>query len=638
MKNITLYALLLTSFSMLAQIRETTFEEIVEAEMKSAANISHVVTNINTSNYDVNYHKLEFTVDPAIYFINGSVTTKFTALENMSTITFDLTSQLNVSSVTQNNTALTFTQSENELVITFPSTIAAGQQGEVKINYSGMPGFENESFTISDHDGVPILSTLSEPYGAMEWWPCKQDLNDKIESIDVFITTPAQYISVSNGLEISQNTNGNGTKTTHFHHGYPIPAYLIAIAVTNYAVFTQQAGSGENTFPIVNYVYPEDLATAQNFLAVTPSIMTLFEQLFEPYPFHEEKYGHAQWNVGGGMEHTTVSFMGGFGRELVAHELAHQWFGDKVTCGSWKDIWLNEGFATYLSGLVVEHQDGLADFIAWKDWRIENITSQPGGSVYLNDSDTLDINRIFSSRLSYNKGAMVVHMLRFKLGDGLFYQGIRNYLADPNLAYDYAHTTDLQSHLEAVSGTDLDEFFNDWVYNQGYPTYIVEIDHPEMYQVSIRINQEQSHPSVSFFEMPVPVRLLGAAGEVYEVVLDNTTNNQEFTLPIWFQATQAFVDQHKHIISASNVVNLSSGQFNRLASLKLYPNPASRQLTLDLPDIITLEKATFHNILGQKVMETTSATTWDVAKLAAGVHFVTLVTSEGTTQLKFIKE
>jgi len=640
MKNFTIMALLLCCLPAFAQTSDHTFDRIVEAEMKSASNITNFVANINTANYDVLHQELHFTVNPSQYYIAGSVTTLFKALSAMESITFDLTNQLNVYAVTSatGNSLSFFQNSDDELVIFLPSTLPEGQQTEVTVHYAGLPATTEDAFILSQHSGTPVLATLSEPYGAMDWWPSKQDLNDKIDDIVIYITAPAQYVSVANGLEISQTVNSNGTKTTHFHHSYPIPAYLVAIAVTNYSVFTDQGGTAPNTFPIVNYVYPENLDFAQQELGATDDYIAIFEQLFEPYPFHEEKYGHAQWNVGGGMEHSTVSFVNSFGRELISHELAHQWFGDKITCGSWKDIWLNEGFATYLSGLVVEHQDGNDSFTQWKNSRIENITSEFDGSVYLTDADTLDVGRIFSSRLSYNKGAMVLHMLRFKLGDTNFYQGVRNYLADPELAYGYAHTDDLQIHLEAASGMDLDEFFNDWVYKQGFPIYNITVEHSGNFQMKITVNQAQSHPSVDYFEMPVPIRLFGTNGEVQDVVVNNTFDGQEFILPIGFSLSNAEFNPERDIISGFNTTTLKAGEINALAALRLYPNPTSGQLNLDIPQGIAVQNTSFYNVLGQKVLETGAETNWNVAALSAGVHFITVITNEGTAQLKFIKE
>lgn len=635
-RNILTVLGLLAFFTAFSQGSDTEIQQIAEAEMKSAFTLKDLSTNPDTQNYDITYHRLEFTVDPAVFFITGSVTTNYIALEDMTTITFDLTSQLSVSSVKQGNTNLSFTQGGNELVITLPQVQLQGEEGTVTINYSGSPSTQEEAFNLSTHNGIPVMSTLSEPYGAKDWWPCKQDLNDKIDSIDVYITAPQQYTSVSNGVEQSQELDGEGFKTTHFKHEYPIPAYLIAIAVTEYSIYTQQAGTAPNTFPIVNYIYPENFETAQQQLAVTPAIMSLFENLFETYPFSNEKYGHAQCNINGGMEHTTVSFMVNFGRNLIAHELGHQWFGDKVTCGSWSDIWLNEGFATYLSGLVIKELDGDFSFVNWKGERIINITSAPGGSVYIPESQLNDVGRIFSSRLSYNKGAMVVSMLRYVLGDEDFFQGIRNYLDDEALAYSYASTPDLQTHLEAVSGMDLTEFFNDWVYNQGYPIYDVTTQDLGGGQAKITINQEQSHNSVDFFEMPVKVRLLSSAGETFDVLLDHTFSGQEFTVNVPFAIAGFEFDPEKDII-CSNSAFLSRPQFN-LSQVKLYPNPVKEELHITLPQNATIQKAVFYDVLGQREMETGPQTQWNVSQLSPGIHFINLITNGGEVTLKFIKE
>lgn len=628
-----------TISSVFAQSDVLETSNIAEMEMRSASRTINFQANANTLNYDVTYHKLELTVDPAVYFINGKVTTTFTALANMSTVTFDLANELTVSSVKQGTTNLSFVQNgNNELVITLPSTLTAGNAATVEMIYSGAPPQNAfEAFAINVHSGAAGMWTLSEPYGARDWWPCKQDLSDKINNIDVYITAPSQYVSAANGVEQTQIINANGTKTTYFRHNYPIPAYLIAFAVTNYQVYTQTAGTAPNTFPIVNYIYPENYNSAVTAVAQTLPIMNLFETLFEPYPFRNEKYGHAQFGWGGGMEHTTVSFMGSFSRGLIAHELAHQWFGDKITCGTWKDIWLNEGFATYLSALVIENLDGLNAFVAQKVSLVNSITSNPSGNLYLTDAQLTDVGRIFSSRLSYNKGAMVLEMLRFKMGDTAFFQAIRNYLADPNLAYDYAVTTDLKSHLELVYGQSLTEFFNDWVYNQGYPTYTITAQNWGTGQARFVINQTQSDPSVSFFEMPVPIRITGAGGQTANLVLNNTTNGQVFVQSVPFTITGVQFDPDVHLISKNSNATLANEVFSLEEAVVLYPNPAEDELHIQMPNNIVLNEVVVYNSLGQKVL-TNNSLDLMITGLSTGVHYLEIHTAEGTIHKKFIKE
>jgi aminopeptidase N len=613
--------------------------EIAASEKRTASKIINFVTNANTANYDVTYHKLEFTVNPNVKFISGIVTTTYTALSSMTNITFDLANELTVTTVKRNGANLTFVQNgNNELVVTLPSVQATGASATLEITYSGVPpnnGFF--AFVKSTHAGIPIIWTLSEPFGARDWWPCKQDLNDKIASIDVYITAPSQYVSVSNGLEIGTPVVNGSTKTTHFKHNYPIPAYLIAIAVTNYTVINQTVGTGANQFPIVNYVYPETVdATLTSQLNQTPLIMNFFQNTFEPYPFINEKYGHAQFGWGGGMEHTTVSFMSNFSRSLIAHELAHQWFGNKITCGSWNDIWLNEGFATYCASMVIENFDGQNAFISDKTSMINSITQLTGGTVYLSDTEAQDVNRIFDSRLSYNKGAMVLNMLRFKMGDIAFFQGIKNYLADLNLAYKYAITPNLEAHLSTAYGSSLSEFFNDWVYGAGYPSYTITGQNHAPGKVRFLVSQTQSDPSVSFFEMPVPIRVTLVGGQTVNIILNNTANNQYIIADVPGVMTSFSFDPNKNIISKNNITTLSLENLE-LSSLAIFPNPASTNLTLQLPENVEIQKTIFTNTLGQKVRETSSIKSWDVSGLANGVYILSIFTNMGEKQLKFVK-
>ncbi|MBP6038859.1 MAG: T9SS type A sorting domain-containing protein [Flavobacterium sp.] len=644
-KNITYLFLLLTFFGF-SQSESEEFDRMVESEMKSASSLMQLAVNPNTQNYDVTYCELRFTVNPSVLSVSGNVKTTFTSLtNNMSTVTFDFykktTSPFTISSVKINNVATTFSHNAtHELVINLPSTLNTGDSATAEIIYSGVPSTLEGAFSIGTHNSNPVLWTLSEPFGARDWWPCKQDLNDKISSIDVYITAPSAYVSVSNGLEVSQTISGTD-KTTHFYHNYPIPAYLVAIAVTNYQIYNQQGGLGTTAspyFPIVNYIYPEEATSSISSLSVTPDIINFYETIVGNYPFRTEKYGHARAGLNGGMEHTTVSFMNSWGRSLIAHEMAHQWFGNKITCGTWKDIWLNEGITEYLAGLDVENYAGLTGFVTWKNGKINNITSVTNGAVYLTDAEALSVNRIFSPRLTYNKGSMVTHMLRWKMGDTAFFQALRNYLNDSNLAYGYAITTDFKAHLEAVHGNSLTEFFNDWVYDQGYPTYTITAQNWGAGQAKITVNQTQSDPSsVAYFEIPLEIRLSGVGGVTHDVVVNNTGNGQEFIVSVPFVVTGVTFDPNKHIISKNNVATLASNSFDLDQTVSVYPNPANDILHIMMPTSVQLEKVEIFNTLGQLVGQKTDHD-FSISELASGIHLLKITTSEGVIHKNFVKK
>jgi aminopeptidase N len=555
-----------------------------------------------TANYDLKYVRLELDTDPDVAIISGTVTSHFEAVGAINQITFDLASNMNVSQVTQRGVPLTYINNGNdELVIDLPATQNNSVLDSLSVTYSGNPiasGFG--SFAQTTHNNAGIIWTLSEPYGAKAWWPCKQDLNDKIDQTEVIIHTPAGNTGVSNGLLLSETTTPTG-KRFRWQHNYPIPAYLIAIAVTNYARYTDLVGSGPTALPIDNYVYPEDLATAQASTAVTVPIMNYFETTFGAYPYRSEKYGHAQFGWSGGMEHTTISFMGGFSRGLIAHELAHQWFGNKVTCGSWQDIWLNESFATYATGMTVEHLDGSSGFKSWRVNANNRATTSTNGSVYVPAQDTLSVGRVFNGNLSYYKGSMVLHMLRKKIGNTDFQQTLQNYLNDPQLSFNYAKTPDFKAIAAATSGQNLTEFFADWIYGEGYPQHTINWSATPT-GITVDYQQLPSHSSVSLFEVGLPIKITGVTGQEQWEVLDINNLNENFSISVPFNVASVEIDPDVDTISKNNTATLGIGDAFAKAEFQLFPNPTSNRFQI-ITDTSVLTDLKIYDLHGRLILD-----------------------------------
>lgn len=503
--------------------------------------------------YDLTYYRFEWYIDPNVYFIRGKVSPHFRVLEDhVTSIQFDFSNKLVVDSIIWKGRKLSFDHTADyALVVNFPEVLPVNQVENLSIYYQGAPdpgGFG--SFIKGEHASKPIIWTLSEPFGTQDWWPCKNGLDDKIDSIDILITTPDTFRAASNGMLVSQTDNGDQTITYHWKHRHPITPYLVALAVTNYEVYEDVITfvDGE-TMPMLNYVYPESITNAKAGTQAHAPVVTFFDSLFVKYPFRNEKYGHAQFGWGGGMEHQTMSFVGSFSWGLLAHELAHQWFGDYVTCGTWTDIWLNEGFATYLEGLSRERfPQTINDWQNWKRNKINAITANPGGSVRVDDPT--NINRIFSSRLSYNKGAYILHMLRWKLGDALFFDAIRQYLESRK--NNFATTDMLIQALEAASGENLSSFFQQWYHGEGYPIYKITWATKDRV-TNVRIEQETSHPSVSFFDIPIPLTLYGATEEM-NVRLEPSGNVFLAEIPTDFDVENLRFDPMYWLLAISEVL------------------------------------------------------------------------------------
>ncbi len=599
--------LILLPFALFSQAPDPDFMEKIartdEAQrMKKAA----FAEPSRTGEYDLTYQRMEWQIDPAVRFIAGKITSRYTSeIPSLQRIRFDLRENMTVDSVKSGNQHLQFTHPGDLLEIVLQNAVQKGASDSLSVYYRGVPyrsGFGSFEATTHGTEKVPVLWTLSEPYGAFEWWPCKQSLTDKIDSADIVVTSPELYRTASNGLLLSEKVK-EGKRTMHWRHRYPIATYLVAVAVTNYTGYSDTVRlEGGKIMPVVNFVYPENLDDVKSKTGVTTGLISLFSRLFGEYPFAREKYGHAQFGWNGGMEHQTMSFMGIFDFELIAHELAHSWFGNTITLASWHDIWLNEGFATYATGLAYE---GMFDGIYWKPWKKlihDQIVSQNGGSVYV--TDTTNVSRLFDSRLSYSKGAYLLHMLRGILGEEPFFRAVRNYFNDPLIKYKFATHDQWVKHLESASGTSLSGFFSDWYTGEGFPVYSAGFRHINPATLQITILQEPSVSSAGFFEMPLPVRVYNAnKSDSADFRLDHRYNGQVFEVPVRFEVAGMAIDPDFWLIRKVNSVTAIRDLPGSDSGMTLYPNPSSGTWHFTLQPGEVAERAGIYSITGSLLAE-----------------------------------
>lgn len=529
---------------------------------------------------DVTYLSARWSIDPSIRQISGSIHYSFIVTsDSYDTLQLDLSDSLNVSQVFSKGEEVQFLHNNDQLLVSLLG-IDNGDSCSVQIFYSGVPsnsGFGSFVTSLSS-DGEPIMWTLSQPFGASDWWPAKESFSDKIDSSDYFISIPPGNKAAGIGKLISVDTSSTVAHTYHWKHRYPIATYLIAVAVANYSEIRREVPLREGTLELLNYCYPAQVGEWEWQQTEVIAMLQYFDSLFTPYPFMLEKYGHAQFGWGGGMEHQTMSFMADLGPWLTSHELGHQWFGDAVTCATWEDIWLNEGFATYITGLFFERFNPPA-FYYWKRNVRDEITALPGGSIIVDDTTSVD--RIFDGRLSYAKGAYVLHMLRNTLGDEIFFDGLRVYLETPGLKYGFSQTKDFQTVMESVSGVNLDIFFNQWVYGEGFPNIDIQWKSSDN-GLYLNIQQVSSLENASWFSTTVPVH---AYGEQDSTTFFLHIDQPEvfFLLNPGFKVTAIKVDPNANWLARYNLTLLED-QSPKKHEILIFPNPTNGALQVQIPD------------------------------------------------------
>lgn len=553
---------------------------------KKKALAKTTVATPEENDYDVTGLHFDINLSNTSVNVSGNVTISArTTIPMFSLYAFELDALLTIDSVLVNGTQYAVQSTGAVRKVQLPFTLPSGTDFTAQVFYHGQAqkgtgqfftGGLNQVQLVS---GTNIMYSLSDPDFADDWWPCKQSLQDKIDSVKMWVTVDDSLKAGSNGL-LKNTTTMPGNKVRYeWETKYPIVYYLISVAVAPYKEhnYYMHFTDGSNDSMLIQNFYYDSTTfyTPLNIsnLDSTGYMVDHFSKLYGKYPFYQEKYGHCMSALSGGMEHQTMTTLGNTRTTLIAHELGHQWWGDNVTYARWEDIWLSEGWATYGEQLFLEHFQGTAAAKIERAGVFGHVMVAPFGSVWVDD--TTSVNRIFDGRLTYSKGAAVAHMLRYMApADSLFFKAAQTYQSQ--YQYSTAVTEDLKNVYEQVYGTQLDTFFDQWVYKQGYPIFKVRW-YQSGTQVLMSIEQNPSHISVEAFKMPLELKLKSVAGDT-TIRVDLKSKNQ-YHITHWSNVmTGIEVDPEDHIVNRTGVIQNDSTLLHIsdsfLSSIKIYPNPA----------------------------------------------------------------
>lgn len=574
--------------------------------------------------YDALTYDIELAVCPESCAISGSVRMTLGLETALDTLVVDLSSALTASEVSVDSAPAAFSHDGDRIRIPLFSR-RPGDTLTVIVAYGGTPvagGFG--SFVCRSRDTSPQFWTLSQTDYAHTWWPCHDTPSDKaLVTMTVSAPYPAgSFFVAANGILEGVEERGGWT-TYRWRELHPIAPYLVSLAGTNYVALEDACLSvAGDTIPIRHYAYPEEREEAREDFSLTPLMIRAFEGRFGPYPFRPEKYGMAMIGRGGAMEHQTVTSYGdilvrGDHRYdwIVAHELAHQWWGDWVTCADWNHIWLNEGFASFSEAVWAEHNGGeqaYREYMLGQDYLLTSGNEFPG--------TVLDPDYTFSITV-YDKGAWVLHMLRQLVGEEAFWRSLAEYGA--SFAHSNAVTDDFRRVVEANHGAPLDWFFQQWLCREGRPRLELSWDRMRCMgfdSIGVRIRQVQSG---SPYRFALDVRFLGEGRDTTVVCqIGSADVSAHYAIPFPVNAWE--VDPwHKVLLAVEEGPGAPNEQPPPLVFHPPWPNPSpfSPFVAVDLPDTRQVQLSVF-DVLGRLV--------WSSAPRTAGPGTAILRWDAGT--------
>ena len=597
--------------------------------------------NQNQEKIDIKFYELNLDIDFNSSRLRGSVTVNG-VIGNIypDFIELDLYDNMTVDSILQNNIPILYLH-ENDMLKIPISDITLNDENlfSLTIFYQGTPDHCGAGgFKFDEHQNIGHVWTLSEAYCARSWWPCKDDPSDKADSVNIIVSVPIEpaYIVASNGL-LSSTTINNNKKTYFWKERYPITTYLVSLAIYPYTKWVDQYVSpiSSDTMLIEHYVFPDRYEASYPNYSLTKDMLSFFSELFGEYPFISEKYGHADFTWGGGMEHQTLSSMGSFSQNLMVHELGHSWWGNLITCKTFNDIWLNEGFARYCQALWAEHMYGREAYFDF----MNNHAYYGAGTIYVENPSSN--SQIFSAGLSYNKASWVLHMLRHKVGETMFFDILKSYASNDSLSYNAASTSDFQKVCEDISGLDFEQFFQQWIYGEKYPKYELSWWHEGNGIYNVKIDQVQSY---NFFSMPIDLKFSGSAGPMLvdtTIVIENNNSSQLYEFSGFnFLVENVMLDPENWILKEAtySVNEIDNILPDRVEVEKAFPNPFNSKVKLSFyinpqygdthvnVNIFDLRGKIVESLIDNEFIPGYHTTFWNANGKSSGVYFIQLAT------------
>ncbi len=577
----------------LINVRGASFGSCPGNKNKAAAKTT--LADPGEGDYDIKYLRFNLHATDTSFYLWGDVTTTADVIAtSMTNYIFELDTLMIIDSAKVNGVLYPVTNVGNVRTITLSSPIAYGMSFSAQIFYHGVPPTGSGFFNGLTHDisagGTHMVYNVSDPWVAMVWWPSKQSANDKIDSVDMFVTVPSDVVDGSNGVLVDvDKTTNPGFWTYHWQTHYAIDYYLISIAVARFAEYKSYMHfTGSSDSMLIQNFFTDTATFNPLYKANFDSIdqfVNYFSSLYGRYPFWKEKYGVCYTTLPGGMEHQTMTTIGVPYTYIIAHELAHQWWGDHVTYSRWGDVWLSEGFATFSEQLFFSHFWGEPAAKAHRTKYLTNIFSKPCGKLFV--TDTSGSTTLFDGATVYAKGQGVVTMLRYIAPtDSQFFQALRNY--QQTYSFGNASTADLKAIVESVYGFNLDTFFNQWIYGCGYPQYKMTWNQDGS-NVFVRLIQTTSCPdSTPHFSTPLQLQLHAATGDTI-IKVYNSTDDQTFSFnwdqpvsTVYLNPDAVTICRLLGVVKQDTTLGIGSVLPHKI---KVFPNPAKNYWQIEqLPE------------------------------------------------------